>query len=369
MKKVLIAPDKFKGSLTALQVCEAIANGLEKSNRDLEISLHPLADGGDGSLAILRNHLNLEENRVLAKDPLGRKIPSVYFTSKESAYIEVATNSGLVLLSKEERNPLYTSSSGSGELIKDAISKGIKNIYIFLGGSGTNDAGIGLAHSLGFEFLDISNNTLTPVGENLIKIQKIINTSPINFSKVSITFFYDVANPLYGKNGAAHIYAPQKGATQAGVKILDDGLRNISQVLKKHTGLDISKIEGIGAAGGMAACLVALLDAKLMRGFDFIAEQTNLEEKIEQADIVISGEGKLDRQSLEGKVIDGVAKFCRKYQKRLLLFVGQNELDVEVLLENGVDEVFSLIAMADNKADAILNGEKYLEHLAAKARL
>ena len=362
--KILIAPDKFKGSMSAQEVCEAIGIGLKKNNHSITTIFHPMADGGDGSLEILSNHLALKKQSVKTVDPIGRAISTHYFTSSDAAFIEVASASGLVLLSKKERNPLLTSTIGTGKMIADALSKGFEKIYLFLGGSATNDAGMGIATELGFQFLDKNKNELTPIGENLSKV-KFIHSSPIfDFEKIKITLLCDVNNPMFGTNGAAYIYAPQKGATTEQVLLLDTGLINFSRILNKHCNSNVSELHGGGAAGAIGAGLVALLNAKLENGFNTISQLTNLEMQIASADWVISGEGKLDEQSLQGKVVDGVASLCKKYNKPLTLFVGKNELSKQQVKNINATSIFSISEKAQDLDDAMLNGQIYLNQLA-----
>lgn len=362
--KILIAPDKFKGSMSAQTVCEAIGKGIKKRNANVEVIYHPIADGGDGSIEILSNYLSLKKNNIHTVDPIGRAITTQYFTSSDAAFIEVASASGIVLLSEDEKNPLHTSSLGTGKMIADAITKGFQNIYLFLGGSATNDAGMGIAKALGFQFLDKNKNELYPIGENLSKV-KFIHPSPIfNFEKIKITLLCDVNNPIFGTSGAAHVYAAQKGATEKQIAFLDEGLRNFSDVLKNYLGTDVSKLSGGGAAGAIGAGLVALLNARLENGFNTISKLTNLEKQIESVDWVISGEGKLDGQSLQGKVVDGIAHLCKKYNKHLTLLVGKNDLqkrESDILKSK---HIFSISEKAKNLEDAMENGAKYLEDIA-----
>lgn len=362
--KILIAPDKFKGSLSAQEVCEAIGRGIKKSNPSADLIYHPMADGGDGSIAILSDHLNLKKHEIKTIDPIGREIISAYFSSSNAAFIEVASASGIVLLSEEEKNPMLTSTLGTGKMIADALKKGFQNIYLFLGGSATNDAGMGIASALGFEFLDEEKNELEPIGKNLVKV-KFIKASPtFDFEKININLLCDVDNPMYGVTGAAHIYAPQKGADPKEVLLLDTGLQNFSNRLNEFSGIEVSKMPGGGAAGAIGAGLVALLNAKLLPGFDAIAQLTNLEKQIETADLVISGEGKLDEQSLRGKVIYGIAKFCKKHEKPFTLFVGKNELNIQQKELLGVRKIFSVLELAEGLEAAMKNGDRFLEKLA-----
>ena len=362
--KILIAPDKFKGSLSAQEVSEAIGNVLKKNNSSFKIIHHPMADGGDGSLDILSKHLSLKKHSVKTVDPIGREITTHYFTSTDAAFIEVASASGLVLLSKNERNPLLSSTNGTGKMMVDALSKNFKNIYLFLGGSATNDAGMGIASELGFHFLDKNKNELSPIGENLSKVKFIHSTPIFGFEKIKINLLCDVNNPMFGIEGAAYVYAPQKGASEKQVILLDDGLKNFSNILQKHSGRNVSELSGGGAAGAIGAGLVALLNAKLESGFETIAQLTNLEKQIESADWVISGEGKLDEQSLQGKVVSGVASLCKKYKKPLSLFVGKNELVEKQIKTLNAKSIFSISDQARDLDDAISNAVFHLENLA-----
>jgi glycerate kinase len=363
--KVLLCPDKFKGSLSAKQVCEAIGTGLKKSQPESETVFHPMADGGDGSLEILSAHLDLRPKPVLTTDPLNRPITATYFTSTDAAFIELASASGLVLLKNGERNPLITSSFGSGKMIADALANGFQKIYLFLGGSATNDAGMGIAAALGCQFLGKNGEMLEPTGGNLPKVKSITPSRLFDFKKTKITLLYDVTNPLHGRDGAAHVYARQKGASEEQVAYLDDGLRHFSQILFKETGVEVASLPGSGAAGGIAASLVALFGANLENGFATIAELTGLEKQIQLADWVISGEGKLDGQSFQGKVVDGVAALCRKHGKPLVLFVGKNELTATEVQQLGAKQFFSIYDHATGLEDAMQNGAEYLEEMAA----
>lgn len=368
MKKILIAPDKFKGSLSAKAVCEAIAIGIKQLGESMEFRFHPMADGGDDSLTILADHIDLKATTVATQDPLGRPIIAQYFTSTDAAFIEVASASGLVLLKDSERNPLQTSTFGTGKILLDAITKGFQNIYLFLGGSATNDAGMGIAHALGFQFMDSKNKVLTPIGKQLCKVHNVVNKQLFDFSKIKITLFYDVTNPLIGESGAAYVYAPQKGATAEQVQFLDRGLIHFSKVIQRQTGVDVSAFPGSGAAGGIGAGLVGLCGAQMGNGFEIISTLTRLEEKIQQVDWVISGEGKLDEQSLQGKVIDGIAKLCLKHQKPLTLFVGKNDLDKKALQGLNISHVHAITDLAKNSKDAMSNARFYLEALAKDFR-
>lgn len=367
--KILLCPDKFKGSLTAEEVCHSIASGLKKNYPQAETIFHPMADGGDGSLEVLTRHLNLKPLTVATTDPLGRNIAATCFTTEDAAFIELASASGLVLLKNEERNPLFTTSRGTGTMIAAVIARGFRQIYLFLGGSATNDAGMGIAAALGCEFLGENGEPLPPTGGQLHHVCHIRRNTLHDFGNINITLLCDVTNPLFGPNGAAHVYARQKGANDAQITHLDDGLRHFSQILFKETGAEVADLPGCGAAGGIAASMVALFGARIENGFATIARLTSLEQQIQSADQVISGEGKLDSQSLQGKVVDGVAGLCRRHGKPLTLFVGKNELDEIASASLYPKAIYSISEKVRDLEDAMQNGAAYLEGLAEQSIL
>lgn len=307
--RILVAPDKFKGSMSAQEVCNAIENGVKKYNSNIEVIKHPLADGGEGTLEILQHYFPLKQVVLEVQNPLFKTIKSSYFVSSDTAYIEMANASGLQLLKKEEQNCYHTSTIGTGQLIKDAISKGFKNINLFIGGSATNDAGMGMATALGYRFFDVNRNLLKPIGKELINITKIDASSLLfDLSKINFTVICDVKNPLFGENGAAHVYAAQKGATIEEINLLDKGLRNFSIQVQNNFNVSIENMEGAGAAGGLGAGAVTFLNAKMQSGIDFVLEQTNFQRQLNKGiDLIITGEGSLDKQTLHGKVVKGIS--------------------------------------------------------------
>ncbi|MEO0472979.1 MAG: glycerate kinase, partial [Bacteroidota bacterium] len=300
--KILIAPDKFKGSLTAQEVAEAIENGISKSLPDAQIFRQPLADGGDGSLDLMANFLRLKKVQREVSGPLGRPVQAIYAIGQGIACVELAQASGLVLLGENQRRPTQTSTLGSGELIRDAILSGAKKIYLLIGGSATNDAAMGIAHALGYRFLDENRKVLSPKGGHLVKLRYIDNSLLMPLKDVSFHILCDVDNPLYGPKGAAFVYGPQKGASPSMVKKLNQGLRQFAKVVQRRWSIDVQQIKGGGAAGGVGAGMAALFGAEILGGFETIAQMTQLDKQIKAADNVISGEGGLDDQSLQGKV-------------------------------------------------------------------
>ena len=357
--KILIAPDKFKGSLSASEVCDAIKKGININKSKHEIVSCPMADGGEGSIDIINNYLSLKPIELIVNDPLFRPIKSTYYFSDLTAYIEMSSASGLNLLKKEEQNCMNTSSFGTGELIKDAITKGFKTINFYIGGSATNDGGIGIASALGFQFYDKSKRLLSPIGKNLMYID-LIDTSEVsfNFNKIDLNVICDVNNPYHGENGAAFIYAKQKGADSIEVEHLDKGLVNLQSILIKHGFPNITDVPGSGAAGGVGGGMIAFLGAKLISGIQNLIEVTQLENIVKDCNLIITGEGKIDDQTKKGKVISGVSNLARKYKKPIIAVCGLQDKNASKKL--GLKKVYTILERSKSINDAIVNGEKYL---------
>lgn len=354
---ILIAPDKFKGSLTANEVCEAMKTGLLKTDPDLTIILLPMADGGEGTCELLTEYFHGNVISAEVTGPLFEKTYAEYGISKDgsTAFIEMAKASGLQLLKPKNRNPLYTTTLGTGELIKDALNKGAQKILMGIGGSATNDAGMGMAQALGIEFYDSHNNLLKPIGENLIHLHSI-RTDRIHPSIKEVKFvaLCDVDNPLYGLHGAAYTYAPQKGANEKAVKLLDDGLRNFETVIQK-TFKTSANFPGAGAGGGLPGIAKVLLDISIHRGMDYMITATGLEEKIKQADLIITGEGKIDQQTLAGKVVMEIGRLGLKHHKKVVAIAGKCELSPNELRDIGILNAISLMDSRISEKDAIAN--------------
>ncbi len=359
--KVLIAPDKFKGSLTAKEVCAAIEQGLLKTDPTLSIKSIPLADGGEGTCEILTENSGGSMISIEVSDPLFRKINASYGISGDgtTAFIEMASASGLQLLKKEEQNPLKTSTFGTGELIADAINRNVKKIVLAIGGSATNDAGIGMAAALGIKFRNKKGEDIAPIGENLIHIHSIdFNKSILAKYNTAVTVLCDVTNELYGPNGAAYIFAPQKGATEKDVQLLDEGLRNFASVVEQ--GITEISFPGAGAAGGLGAGAKVFLNASLISGVDYLLNALCVEEEIKHADLIITGEGKMDQQTLSGKVVMGVARLAANYQKPVIALVGKNDLSNEEITSIGLSQIISLVDEKTTSAEAMGNASSLL---------
>lgn len=322
---ILVAPDKFRGSLEASEVCQSIAEGIKLAYPDAEIATIPLADGGEGTTRILTEQSKGKFVTAIVHDPLGRYIEAEYGLSGDgkTAFIEMAAASGLGLLKPWEQNPLLTNTIGTGELILHAIDAGVKEIILGIGGSATTDAGMGMAFALGYEFLGEDMEAIVPSGENLTHI-KFIRTEKVSQKLKAIRFVVacDVTNPLYGESGAAFVYGPQKGATKTMVSQLDNGLKNIARVAAETFGYDICEKPGTGAAGGLGAGAIWFLNAELLQGVSIVMDQTNIENHIKKADLVITGEGKVDEQTLNGKVVKGLAGLCQKHSVPLAVVCG-----------------------------------------------
>ena len=352
---ILLAPDKFKGSLTAQQVCDAVEEEMKTVGGAITMKSLPMADGGEGTCELLTRYDGGAMLNVSVRDPLFRPIPSGYGISKDgkTAFLEMAKASGLQLLKKEERSPWISTTAGTGDLIRDALDRGVEHIIMGIGGSATNDAGMGMAESLGAVFLSSSGERLPGTGENLSRVQRIdLSGLHPGFGRTRFTIFCDVDNPLYGVHGAAYIFSPQKGANEKMVEALDAGLRHYGDVLRSTVKKEID-FPGAGAGGGLPATMKALGDVTIRGGMDFIIEFTRLEEQIRDVDIVITGEGKLDGQTLSGKVVKGIADLSRKYDKPLIIIAGKNELSKQVLAGLSPLKVITLVNGSVSEKEAI----------------
>ena len=363
---ILLVPDKFKGSLTTRGVIDALKGGIKKFNPEYTIYDDIVSDGGEGFLEAINATNAVEQVDVVSTDAVGRPMMSYYLVNREleTAYIELANTSGLVLLSPNERNVLKTSTYGTGIQIKHAISSGVKNVYIGLGGSATNDGGIGIASALGYKFLDVNGEELEPKGENLSKINEIDSGNCISLKEIKMYAVNDVKNPLFGKNGAAYVYAKQKGANDEEIKFLDTGLEHLAEKAKESLAKNNAHFPGAGAAGGVGYGLNVFLNAEFINGAEFILEQSGVYNKLENGDIdlVITGEGKIDDQTAQGKLIMGVTKLTTKFEIPTIAICGQKdfiEYNTKTLRLNDIIEVAdtskSLQYNMDNAAELIEN--------------
>jgi len=364
--KILVAPDSFKGSLTATEVCDCIAEGIHEFTLDVDIELLPLADGGEGTVQSL---VDATGGQIINKNvtgPLGKKVKAFYgiLGDYKTAVIEMAAASGLMIIPEEKRDPLKTTTYGTGELIKSALEHDITEIIIGIGGSATNDAGIGMAQALGVKFTDKNGEEVGLGGKSLDKIKNInLNGLDQRLKDIEIFVACDVDNPLYGKRGAAYIYAPQKGADHKVVKKLDSNLRYFNEVVKKELGRDINQVAGAGAAGGLGGGLVAFLDAELKKGTDIILETVKFDQKLQGIDLVITGEGMIDGQSIFGKTPIGVGKRAQKHDIPVIAVAGSLGKGVEKVLDHGINAYFSIVDRPDNLNSIIKRSKQLLKNL------
>ena len=322
--KIVIAPDSFKESLTASEVCDAIETGFATVFKEADIIKIPMADGGEGTAAALKETLSGEWQRIIAHDPLMRPIEASYvLLPNQTAIIEMASCAGLHLLTQSERDPGITTTYGVGEMLLDAIDKGAKHIILGIGGSATNDAGTGMLKALGYRFLDAQHHELAQGGKALAALA-FIDSSGVSdkIADISITVACDVTNPLCGKLGASHVYAPQKRATLDDIVILDNALSHFANIASRQNFPDNRNEAGAGAAGGLGFALMTFLSATLTGGFQLVSEFSNLEQMIQQADLVITGEGKMDFQTSMGKVASGVLSLAKAVNVPVIAICG-----------------------------------------------
>lgn len=348
--KVVVAIDSLKGSLSSVLAGNTIKDAILNVMPDSNVVVKPLADGGEGTTEALVDGMGGKLVNISVTGPLGDKILSSYgiVENKNLAIIEMASASGITLVKEELRNPLNTTTYGVGEMIKDAISKGIRNFIVGIGGSATNDGGFGMLKALGFSFLDKDNNEIELGAKGLRTLAKIdISNKLKELDECNFNVACDVNNPLCGENGASYIYGPQKGADEKMVKELDSLLENFAKLTSNIIGKDNSKIEGVGAAGGLGFAFLSYLNANLKSGIKIVLDQTQLEKEIIDADIVITGEGRLDNQTAMGKAPIGVAKLAKAHNKLVIAFSGCVTDDAIACNKEGIDAYFPTIQALD----------------------
>jgi glycerate kinase len=344
MKKIIISPDSFKGSLTSVEVSNAIEDGIKKVFPNCKTVKIPIADGGEGTMDTLVSAMNGKKIKVKVHDPLKRIIEVEYglVNDGKTAVIEMATASGLTLLTKQEQDPSATTTYGTGEIIKDALLQGCRSFLIGIGGSATNDAGTGMLKALGYRFLDKNGEETDGTGKSLDSICSIDDSGVMpEIKEAHFTIACDVNNPFSGTNGAAYVYAPQKGAYEQMTKELDDGMENFRQLIEKEKKIDLNTIPGSGAAGGLGGGFVAFLNAELKPGIEMVLEAVSFENHLQNADLVITGEGRLDKQTGMGKAASGILNAASKSNVPVIALGGSIE-DVENLNKRGFISVFSI---------------------------
>lgn len=367
MKKdlvIVLAPDSFKESMTSKEACVAMERGIKKVNSNIQCIHVPMADGGEGTMQSLVDATGGEVYSLEVVGPLGNKVKAEYgiLGNGEIGVLEMASASGIHLVSLEERNPLITTTYGTGELIKACLDRGVKKLLIGIGGSATNDGGVGVIQALGGRLLDKEGNELGFGGGELEKLDRIDLT---NFDRrlkdVVIEVACDVSNPLCGENGASYIFGPQKGASVEMIKILDNNLKHYAKVIKEQFDKDVLEIAGAGAAGGLGAGLMVFLNGNLKKGIEIVIEYSGLEKKVKNCDMVWTGEGSIDFQTQYGKTPLGVATVAKKYNKPVVALAGRVGDDIDILYEKGIDSIFGIMRGVTTIDEALKNGKENIE--------
>ncbi|WP_026701319.1 glycerate kinase [Salibacterium aidingense] len=367
--KVVIAPDSFKESMTAMQAAESIERGFRQGfGNELQAELIPMADGGEGTTTSMADALNGTMYETTVTGPNGTPVKAGYalMGDGKTAVIEMAEASGLALIPKEERNPLHATSYGTGELIQAALDKGAGKIILGIGGSATNDGGAGMFQALGGRLIDAFGEELAPGGEALARLTHI-DASQLDprLQQTDIITACDVNNPLTGRNGASAVYGPQKGADEDMTKTLDHALSHYAEIIETQLGKNVDNLPGAGAAGGLGAGLKAFLNASLEPGIDIVLKETHFRERIQEADLVITGEGKIDHQTINGKTPVGVAEAANGVKSiPVLAFCGQLGEGYEEVYSHRITAVFSIMPGPGSVETAMENGVAYIEKLA-----
>ena len=344
MQNFILVPDSFKGTLSAIEVCNIMKSSIKNLYKDANIISVPVADGGEGTVDAFLYALGGEKKSVWVSDAFNeQQILAHYAMLKDNiAVIEMAACAGLPLV-KNRLEPDKTTTFGVGELIIDAINSGAKKIILGLGGSATNDGGCGMAAALGVKFKDEQDQEFIPTGGTLSQIYKIdMNNIYPKIKDVEFISMCDVDNPLCGRLGASAVFAPQKGADEDMVKLLDEGLAHLAKIIKRDLHIEVKDIKGAGAAGGLGAGSIAFLQSKLTKGIDVILDTINFDELVSKADIVFTGEGKFDSQSLHGKVVMGVANRSQKYKTPVIVVTGAIGENIQEAYNKGITAIFSI---------------------------
>ena len=344
MKKVIVIPDSFKGTLSSAQICEIIEDKVKEHFPLCEVISIPVADGGEGSVDCFLTALGGEKINVTVKNPYFEDMASFYglIDKGDTAVIEMAACAGLPLV-EDRKNPAKTTTYGVGQLILDAANRGVKKIIVGLGGSCTNDGGCGAASAVGIKFCNKKGEEFVPTGGTLHEIDKIdMSCKAEVLNGIEIITMCDIDNPMYGINGAAHVFAPQKGAHPKMVLFLDEGVKALSNVIKKDLNKDLGEIPGTGAAGAMGAGMMAFFNARVQMGIETVLDTVDFSSVISDADMIFTGEGKLDRQSLRGKVVIGVAKRAKKKKVPVVVIAGGADSGIDDVYDFGINSVFTI---------------------------
>lgn len=367
MKKkyvIVLAPDSFKESLTAKEVCAAMERGILKANSSVTCIHVPMADGGEGTMQSLVDAAGGTVHNVMVTGPMGDEVEASYGISGDgcTGVLEMASASGIHLVPSEQRNPLVATTYGTGELIKACLDHGVSRLLIGIGGSATNDGGAGMVQALGGKLLDAEGKELAFGGGELGRLARLdLSGFDPRLQQVKVEVACDVNNPLCGKTGASQVFGPQKGATPAMIEQLDSNLRHYAEMIKQQLGKDIIDYPGAGAAGGLGGGLLAFLNGTLKKGIEMVIDYTGLEEKVRHADMVWTGEGGMDFQTQFGKTPQGVALVAKKHGKPVVALAGRIGDGIEVLYNQGIDAVFGIMPGAASLTEALVNGQQNVE--------
>lgn len=363
---IVLAPDSFKESMTAKQACEAMQRGIHRVNPHVRCVHVPMADGGEGTMQSLVDATGGQIHVIPVRGPLGQEVQASLgiMGDRKTAVLEMASASGIGLVPVADRNPMAATTYGTGQLIHAALEHGVEKILIGIGGSATNDGGAGALQALGGRLLDADGKELGPGGGELGKLARIdlANLDP-RLRDVQVEVACDVTNPLCGPEGASRVFGPQKGATQEMIELLDANLRHYAELIKSQLGRDAAEVPGAGAAGGLGAGLMVFLNGTLKKGIEMVIEYTGLEHKVQEADMVWTGEGSIDFQTQFGKTPLGVARVARRHQKPVVAFAGRIGDDIETLYAEGIDAIFGIMPGASTLEDALKQGEKNIERV------
>ena len=355
--KIVIAIDAFKGSLTSIDAGNTIKSAILKVKPDADVIVKPMADGGEGTTDALIDGLNGRKVNITVTGPLGTAVNAYYGILPETntAVMEMAQAAGITLISENQKNPFIATTYGVGEMILDACKKGCKNFIIGIGGSATNDGGLGMLKALGYSFLDLNGKDVGEGAKALSHIQTIDdkNVSPL-LASCNFRIACDVNNPLYGPNGATYIYGPQKGVTKEQLPILDNSMKHFAHISSDFLGVEHTNTPGAGAAGGMGFAFLSCLNASLIPGIELIIEAVDLENAIKECDIVITGEGRLDYQTAMGKAPVGIARLAKKYNKKVIAFAGSVTEDAVNCNQAGIDAFFPINRGITSLEDAMI---------------
>ena len=368
--KIVIAPDSFKGSLTALQVAEAIEVGLRRALPDAAIEKIPMADGGEGTVQSLVDATGGQILTAQVLDPLGNSINAQYGVLGDgvTAVIEMAAASGLTLVPEDKRDPRVTTTYGTGELIRAALSHGCRKLIIGIGGSATNDGGAGMAQALGARLLTASGDQIEPGGGSLAVLDSVdLSELDPRIAETETVVACDVNNPLTGKQGASHVYGPQKGATPEMIEVLDANLAHFDKTVQRDLSKSVGNVPGAGAAGGLGAGLMAFLDASLKSGIDIVTEATQLSDRFAGADLVITGEGQINFQTVFGKTPVGVAKVAKTHNIPVIAIAGSITDDSNGVYDAGIDAMIDIVPEPMSLEKAIKNATPLIETAAERA--